>query len=100
MGWLNVGSFLLGLIAWILPVVNLIRLNKTNQHWVMLSLLSVTSCAISLCFQVIYHNYLVIIEDWSALLDITPFIAFTSCVLLIVTLILNIVTFIVYRVRD
>lgn len=98
-GLLNIGSIIFGLIAWVLPVMSLMRVEKDRQQWVMFSLLSVISCSIALCFQILYHNHLVNIEDWSAMLDITPFITFASCVLLVVTIILNLVTYIVYRKR-
>lgn len=29
-GWLNLGSFMLGLIAWILPIINLAQHNKAD----------------------------------------------------------------------
>ena len=99
-GLLNLGSLVLGLIAWILPVVNLMRYVKHDQrNWVALSIMSVSACAISLCFQLIYNYHLVKIEDWSALTDTTSAVAFVATVLLIVTIILNAVTLIVYRDR-
>ena len=54
-GWLNLGSLLLGLIAWILPVVNLVQHNKADhRNWVAFSVASVSACAISLCMQIFY----------------------------------------------
>nr|WP_246476588.1 hypothetical protein [Salicibibacter cibi] len=72
MGWLNVVSLVLGLMAWILPMVNLFRYTK--------------------------RNHLVKIEDWSALSEIGA-VVLVGSVLLVVTIILNIVTLIVYRDR-
>ncbi|WP_102275304.1 hypothetical protein [Cytobacillus massiliigabonensis] len=95
---LNLGSLVLGLLAWILPIINLTRYKKDNQrNWSALSILSISACAISLCFQVFYANHLVIIEDWSALMDISGTMAFVSAFLLIVTVILNAITIVVYR---
>lgn len=38
---LNLGSLVLGLIAWILPVVNLMRYEKhDHRNWVTLSIMS------------------------------------------------------------
>lgn len=97
-GWLNVGSLVLGLIAWLLPVVNLVRyIIGKQRNWVILSILSISACAISLCFQIFYNNHLVKIEDWSALMDTTGAVAILSAVLLVVTVILNAITLVVYR---
>ncbi|MBP1947495.1 hypothetical protein [Virgibacillus litoralis] len=98
--WLNVGSLVLGLIAWILPAINLMRNKKGNhRNWVVLSVMSISACAISLIFQIFYTNHLVKIEDWSALMDTTGAVAFVSAVLVIVTIILNVITLFVYRDR-
>ncbi|WP_252504348.1 hypothetical protein [Sporosarcina sp. Marseille-Q4943] len=93
-GLLTVGSLVLGLIAWILPIVNLIGVTK---HWAALSIMSLSACAISLCFQIYYNYHLVRIEDWSALMDTMGAVAVASTVLLIVTLALNTITLIVRR---
>jgi amino acid transporter len=99
-GLLNLASFVLGLIAWILPVANLMRYKKHDRRkWVTLSILSISACAISLCFQIFYNYHLVKIEDWSALMDTTDAVAFVAAVLLIVTIILNAITLLVYRDR-
>lgn len=98
MGWLNVGSLVLGLIAWILPIVNLSWYKRHNwNNWVTLAILSVSACAVSLSFQIFYHYHLVRIEDWSAMMDITGSVAGASAILLVVTILLNALTLIVYR---
>ena len=98
MGWLNIGSLLLGLIAWILPVINLMRNNKhEHKNWGVLSFISISACAISLIFQILYNDHLVKIEDWSAIMDTSHGVVVASAVLLIFTFILNGLTFIVYR---
>lgn len=95
--WLNLGSLVLGLIAWILPIVNLVRRNKAqNRNWIVFSVASVSACAISLCMQIFYHNHLVKIEDWSALMDTAQAMALVSTVMLAVTLILNALTLVMY----
>ena len=97
---LNVGSLVLGLIAWILPVVNLMRDEKHNhKNWVVLSIMSISACAISLCFQIFNSYYLVKIEDWSALLDTMGAVEFVAAILLVITILLNAITLIVYRDR-
>ncbi|MEA4925973.1 MAG: hypothetical protein VB084_11750 [Syntrophomonadaceae bacterium] len=96
-GWLNLGSLVLGLIAWILPVVNLMRRNKTDrQTRVAFSVASVSACAISLCMQIFYTAHLVKIEDWSALMDTSQAVALVSALLLGVTMLLNVITLVVY----
>jgi len=88
-GLLNVGGLLLGLIAWILPVVNIIRHKEhDHQNWVTFSIMSIGACAISLCFQIFYHNHLVTIEDWGALMDTTGALAYVAAILLTVTVII------------
>jgi cytochrome c oxidase subunit 4 len=97
MTYLNLGSLVLGLIAWILPIVNLAKLNKVeNKNWYAYSLLSVAACAISIFMQILYQNHLVNIEDWSAIMDTSHGVAFVSSVLLAVTLVLNMITFVKY----
>lgn len=97
-GLLNLGSLVLGLIAWTLPVVNLMRSKKHDyKNWVVLSIMSISACAISLCFQIFYNYHLVKIEDWSALMDTMYAVAVAATVLLFVTIILNAINLIVYR---
>ncbi|MFP3919447.1 hypothetical protein U5N28_16725 [Lysinibacillus telephonicus] len=99
-GLLNLGSFMLGLVAWILPIVNLLKYkNNDNRNWIMLSILSFSACAIALGFQVFYINHKVNVEDWTALMDTMEAVAFASAVLLIFTFVLNAITLIVYRIR-
>jgi len=93
--WLNLGSFVLGLIAWILPVAALVRRRKANP--VALSLASVSACAVSLCMQLFYADHLVKIADWSALMDTSRAVAMVSALLLAVTAILNAVAWAVCR---
>ena len=97
-GLLNVGSLVLGLIAWILPIINLLH-DKKHKHknWFVFSVMSGYACAISLCFQIFYNYHLIKIGDWAALMDITGAVVFASAVLIIVTIVLNTITLIVYR---
>ncbi|MEN6327390.1 MAG: hypothetical protein ABFD18_14460 [Syntrophomonas sp.] len=96
-GWLNLGSLVFGLIAWILPVVNIVQHDKANhRHWVVLSVASVSACAISLWMQIVYTDHLVKIEDWSALSDTSSAVAMVATLLLAVTIILNAITLFVY----
>lgn len=94
MGLLNVGSLLFGLIAWILPVINLMRSDKSNLKKMMLfSLLSLISCLISLYMQILAKHYLLVIEDWAALLDTMYIFEIISGIVLVVSVTLNLLSF-------
>lgn len=98
--FLMLGSLVLGLIAWIFPVINLMQFKKhENRNWAVLSILSISACAISLYFQIFYNDHLVKIGDWTALMDTTGASTLLSTVLLVVTIILNAITLIIYRYR-
>ena len=98
MGYLNLGSLLLGLIAWILPIANLAKHNKAeHKNWVAFSTASLIACSISLFFQIVYQDYLAKIEDWSAIMDTSGGLVFVSAVLIVVTIMLNVITLIKYR---
>lgn len=93
MGLLNLGSLVLGLIAWVLPIIHLERRKRDNQNkGLTLLFMSFSACAISLCFQIFYQYHLVQIEDWSAIMDTMGGVALASGVLLIVTIVLNAMT--------
>jgi cytochrome c oxidase subunit 4 len=97
MAWFNVGSLILGLSAWILPIINLIKQNKAeHRNWIILLLISMSSCAISVLFQIVYQNHLTKIEDWSAIMDTIWAVMFVSTVLIVTTIILNLITIIKY----
>lgn len=99
-GWFNLGSLVFGLIAWILPIVNLIRYEKKgHRNLTVLPILSMGACVISLWFQIIYNHHLVEIEDWSALMDTTGALVWVSGLLLIVTIILNLINLFLYKNR-
>jgi len=98
MAYLNLGSLILGLVAWILPVVNLAKRNKIEHiKWYISIFLSLSTCAIALLLQILYNAYLVVIEDWSALMDISRAVVIASSVLILVTLTLNIITLVKYK---
>lgn len=88
--WLNMGSLVLGLMAWILPAITLVWRDKVNsRRFAVFPVASLSACAISLCMQIFYTDYLVKTEDWSALMDTSSAVAFVSAVLLAVTILLN-----------
>ncbi|MFI8684603.1 hypothetical protein [Rossellomorea sp. NPDC077527] len=94
MVWLNVGSLLLGILAWTLPVVTLVTYRKNHLT---LAVMSMGACALSLSFQIFYHYHLVKIGDWSAIMDVTGSVALASAILIIVTILLNTMTMIRHK---
>ena len=99
-GWLNLGSLVLGLVAWILPIVNLVKCNKNHKNWALYLMGSVSACIISLFFQILYNDYLVKIEDWTALMDTSGAVVWFSFILTVVTIVLNIMTVVVYNKKS
>ena len=96
-GLLNRGSLMLGLIACILPMGNIIMQNKVgNRYWGVISIASFSACGISLCLQIFYINHLVNIEDWAAMMDTLSMVSLGSLLLLISTIILNIIVCNIY----
>ena len=97
-GWLNIGSLLFGLVAWILPITTLAKHNKyKNKNQALISVASISSCVISLYFQMLYNDYLVRIKDWSALMDTSSSVVRLSFLLALGTIVLNITTAAVYN---
>lgn len=99
--YINLVSLILGLVAWLLPLICLMRgINRLGKYHHMVSTLSMTTCASALFLQMIYTQHLVRIRDWSALMDITDAVVFASAVLIGITVILNIVlVYISHKVR-
>lgn len=90
---LNIGSLILGLIAWVLPVINIFKAQKiTNPE--LLTILSLGACATSISFQMLYNYVLVGKNDISALMDTNGFSTIISIILLIGTLMLNLLPYI------
>lgn len=97
-GLLNLGSLVLGIIAWIIPIINLLQYDK-HRNWIAFTIISISACSVSLYFQLFYNYHLVKIKDWSALMDTMSAVVFAATVLLIGTVILNIIAFIKYKDR-
>lgn len=96
--FLMVGSLVLGLIAWLLPSLNISRYKENyNENWATYSIFSVSSCAIAICFQILYSNHMVQSGDLSGLMDTSGTSTVLSVILLIGTLTLNTVHFNMYR---
>ena len=89
MEWLNVGSLVLGLFAWTLPVIAILIARKKQLNFWSLTALSLLACAIAIYFQMLYSQHLIDIDDMSALLDTSKAVTVVSGILLLVTAILN-----------
>ncbi|MCZ0703852.1 cytochrome c oxidase subunit 4 [Natronobacillus azotifigens] len=94
--FLNIGSLILGLLAWTFPIVLLISqrevsLRKRTYFFVM----SLSACSVALYFQLVNISYLVHIEDWTAIMDTVGGVVVVSGVLLISTILLNVITLVV-----
>ena len=69
--------------------------NYVSNNLGLISGISISSCAISLCMQIFYANHLVNIEDFTAMMDTLGTVSNVSAVLLIATIVLNIITYMV-----
>lgn len=97
-GLLNVGSLVLGLLAWALPVLCLVQYRKFSlMKLLAFTITSLSACAVSIVFQLSYNHHLVLIEDWSALMDTSGAVVALAGLLLMVTIILNIIAAAVFR---
>lgn len=98
-GYLNLGSIVFGLIAWALPVAALLRKRTTKKPWGLFTAGSLAACSLSLFMQILYTDYKVYIEDFSALLDTHFAITGAAIALLVVTLLLNVGVVFAYLFR-
>lgn len=89
-GWLNIGSLILGLIAWSIPALSILNTKKIESNRAVKVMVSLGACATALWFQLAYNNYLVQIKDWGALEDTTFTLNWVAAILLVVTLALNV----------
>ena len=88
-GLLNVASFVLGLIAWILPLALTFFKNINYKKAYIFSILSLVLTIISIYFQFVYTNHLVKIKDWIAIEDTNNGVLFACTALILGTFILN-----------
>lgn len=88
--WLTPASLALGLLAWIIPIIYMLKYKKIDSKKSSIYIfLSLSACGISIFFQIVYNDYLVEIGDWSALMDTSGGVVIASGVLLAVTLAIN-----------
>lgn len=94
--WLNVGSLLLGLTAWGLPIVSLFRA-KTDRRRHSLTITSCIACILSLLLQLFETLHRVNIGDFAALDDTMWFVMLASVALVIGTAVLNMMPYLAKR---
>lgn len=96
--FLNVGSLLFGLLAWIVPVAGIGRYSKIDgKNKVYFSAFSFSACAVSLCMQIFEINERVKLQDWSALMDTSGSLVKVCTVLVVVTILLNLFALAVFQ---
>lgn len=83
--WLNLGSLLLGLTAWVLPVIALFR----RQRHKAIPLISLTACALSLLLQVCNVLHRVNTGDLTTLTDTMWFVMLAAAALAVGTVLFN-----------
>ncbi|MBP2001357.1 cytochrome c oxidase subunit 4 [Paenibacillus shirakamiensis] len=89
---LNVASLVFGLIAWIVPVLNIARIEKLDYtRWMFSFMISFGSCAISLLIQIYYYYFLIKDGDITALIDTNGVVALAATILFMGTLLINII---------
>ena len=86
---LNYGSLLLGFAAWVLAYFAIVCEKKKNAYCFSIS--SFSSCAISLLGQLLEVGNRVGQSDFSAIADTIRAIIIAACVMVIVTIVLNVV---------
>lgn len=89
-GMLNLGSIVLGLVGWALPILHVNQLARRGKGLGRyMHTLSMGACALAIWFQICYNEHLVNIGDWSALMDTIDAVRKVSIFLLVVTLLIN-----------
>lgn len=85
----NLGSFVLGIISWMIPV-SLMLLPKSKNNAVLgLSMTSFTCCGAALILQLFEIRNRVLLGDWTAIMDTIDLICWAAVGLTVVTVILN-----------
>ncbi|WP_342759862.1 hypothetical protein [Kineothrix sedimenti] len=95
----NLGSFVLGIMSWIIPIVAINRYRK-GYKLAGFSIYSFSCCAIALVFQLFEIRHRVIIEDFSAIMDTIGATSAASVILVIITIILNITALCLCKTKD
>ena len=88
--WLNLGSIILGLLAWILPLFAIVRFRKNKDiYCIYMIYISLVSAILSLLFVITYRNHLINIQDLPSLMDTNDTFQLASVVMSVVTIVIN-----------
>lgn len=90
-GFFNIGSLLLGIVAWITTACAIGVSNKKSN---VLSTISFSACLSVLFLQLLEINHRIEINDHTAIMDTIEFVAHVSLILVLITILLNIVAFV------
>lgn len=94
--FLNLGSLLLGLTAWIVPILAIKNFGKSEMNnCFRFIIVSFSACVASLCLQLFEINHRIQIQDWSALMDTIGTLIWVAVVLAVITLILNMMALVI-----
>lgn len=89
-GMLNLGSIILGLVGWAIPVLQLrCMVRGKNGMGRCTHILSMGACGLAIWLQICYDEHLVNIGDWSALMDTIAAVRMISIFLLVSTVLVN-----------
>lgn len=99
-GWLNVLSLVLGLMAIALPLININLPHKYDRkRYILSTIASMGSCTMALFFQMIYTWHLIVIRDWTALMDTQATIVLCALILIAGTVLVNVLTYVHERTK-
>lgn len=90
-GFFNIGSLLLGLVAWITATCGI---GASEKKPYLLSTISFSACLTALFLQVLEINHRIEINDHTAIMDTIAFVSYSSLILVLVTILLNIIAFV------
>lgn len=85
----NIGSLILGLISWLIPLIVLCQENKRHRKPAF-SIISFTSCTLALVLQIFEIQHRVYLQDFTAIMDTINTLSLIVIILIVVTVILNI----------
>ncbi|WMI80502.1 hypothetical protein [Anaerotignum sp. MB30-C6] len=86
--FLNLGSLVLGVVSWIIPIVAVKQYGKRHKV-TYFSVYSFTACTMALVFQLFEIRHRVNTGDFSAIMDTIGAITVVSVILIMVTVVLN-----------
>lgn len=96
--WLNISSFIIGIIALVFPIISMFIYKRNNyKSWFIFSIMSMIACSFSLLLQILHNYILVKLEDFSAIMDTIGAVTYVAAGLFVVTIILNGISYMVFR---